>query len=331
MIFFNKLIVAIIILGLFPLSACAAVSAEAAQAPDGGIRVMINDRFLSLPQAPVVIEGRTLLPFRAIYEFLGADVFWNDKTRSVTAKRGQIQVELQVDNRMAIVNNEKVMIDVAARIQNNRLMVPIRFFAQTLGAQVDWDENEKIISISLETVSGITLDNREVVMDVGDLETLRADVFPAGAVNKNVNWLSTNPSVARITRAGGMEAAITGVNPGQTIIIATTEEGDFSATSRVTVRQLDTPVMGISLNIHSFSLVVGGSPAVLTAVVAPENARNKNIVWKSSVPAVATANRHTVDRGIITPLREGITVISATTEDGEYVATCVVTVVNETN
>ena len=101
------------------------------------------------------------------------------------------------------------------------------------------------------------------------------------------------------------------------------------ATCRVKVEQPYNPVTGISLNRTALTLVAGDAPRVLTASITPKTATNQNITWQSSNASVASVHKQTVDRGIVVPLKEGNTVISATTEDGEFVAVCSVTVLSE--
>jgi|GEM_PF-7103046 len=298
----------------------------AATLAGAGIRVKINEKFLSLPQPPVRVGETTFLPFRPIYEFLGASIYWDKKTNTVSASRGSIKVELQLDNGIAIVNDKKVILNVAPRLINGTTMVPAWFFAESLGAQVDWDARQQVVNISLASVSGIALETRELILEQGEAETIAAEVFPENAVNKNIVWSSTFPSVAGVSKSSDTEAVVSAVNPGTAIIIAATEEGNFVDTCKVTVKQAHIPVTGISFNTSTLTLVAGGRPAVLTAYISPETATNKNITWKSSNAGVASVHKNAVGRGVVAPLKEGNTVITATTEEGEYVAVCTVTV-----
>lgn len=317
---FFSIVLLTVCLALFPLAGAARAQVQE------GIRVKINDTFLSLPQPPVRVGMTTLLPFRPIYEFLGATISWDKNTRTVSASRGNIKVELQVENGIAIVNDKKVILNVAPRIINGTTMVPAWFFAESLGAQVNWDAEQQVINISLVPVSGISLETRELTLELGETEIIAATVFPDDAVNKNIKWSSTFPSVASVQKASDTEAVVSAVNPGTAIIIAATEEGNYVATCRVKVAQGYTPVTGISLNRTSLTMVEGGAPVILTAQISPETATNKNIIWNSSNAGVASIHKHTVGSGIVAPLKEGRTVISATTEDGEFVAICIVTV-----
>lgn len=305
---------------LFPLSFVGRAGAEE------GIKVKINDKFLSLSQPPIQVGVTTLLPFRPIYEFLGATVLWDKSNGTVSASRGTIKVELQVENGIAIINNEKVILNVSPRVVNGTTMVPAWFFAESVGAQVDWDAKQQVVNISLASVTGISLETRELTLEEGETEIIAATVFPDNAVNKNIKWSSTLSSVASVHKAGDTEAVISAVNPGTAIIIAATEEGNFVSTCKVKVEQAYASVTGISLNRSSLTLIEGGAPAILIADITPETATNKNVTWESSNKGIASVHRQTVNRGIIAPLKEGNTVISATAEDRGFVSVCTVTV-----
>ncbi|MGI5882092.1 MAG: stalk domain-containing protein [Dethiobacteria bacterium] len=316
----------VFLLALMLTASAVICPAFVAQGAEGGIRVKINDKFLSLPQPPVRLGNTTMLPFRPIYEFLGAVISWEKETNTVSATRGNIKVDLQLDNGIAVVNDEKVILNVAPQLIKGTTMVPAWFFAESLGAEVDWDSKQQVINISLASASGISLETRELLLEEGETETIAATVFPENAINKNIIWNSTFPSVAGVYGSGEGEAVISAVNPGTAIIIAATEEGGYVDTCKVTVKQGHTPVTGISLSATTLTLVAGSTPRILTAYVSPEMATNKSISWKSSQTGVATVYKNAVGRGIVAPLKEGNTIISATTEDGEYVAVCAVTV-----
>jgi N-acetylmuramoyl-L-alanine amidase len=113
------------------------------------IRVFLNDERLDFKDAdPLIENGRTLVPMRGILETLGAQVDWNEQTRTVTAVKDGITISLAVGNTAAAVNGEPRNLDVPARIINNRTMVPLRFLAESLSAAVDWDETRRVIRIT---------------------------------------------------------------------------------------------------------------------------------------------------------------------------------------
>lgn len=114
------------------------------------INVIVNNNRLEFDVQPIIVEGRTLVPLRKIFESLGAIVLWDGENRIVTASNDNNFIILPIDSRYATVSNRKIELDVAARIMEGRAMVPLRFIAESLGADVKWNHNTKTVSINLD-------------------------------------------------------------------------------------------------------------------------------------------------------------------------------------
>ncbi len=153
-------------------------------------------------------------------------------------------------------------------------------------------------------------------MDKSTTQQLKAKVFPDDKASKVV-WSSSNESVLTVDGNG----LVTAVGDGDATITATVD-GVSATTDTITVTTPVVKVSGVSLSASNLKLAVGGEPSTLTATVEPNNATNKNVSWSSSnLPEVAT-----VADGVVTPV-EAVSTITVTTEDGEYSATCKVTVI----
>jgi len=88
---------------------------------------------------PVIVSGRTLLPIRSVIEAVGGSVGWNGSERKVTIQTSTGTIELWIDNEKTRVNGITQTTDVAPRIINDRTMLPLRFIAENLGFNVEWD------------------------------------------------------------------------------------------------------------------------------------------------------------------------------------------------
>jgi hypothetical protein len=117
------------------------------------IKVVINGQSQTYDQPPVVKKGRTLVPLRGIFEALGAEVKWDGDTQTVTAIKGQTEIRLQIGWAMAYKNDKAVMLDVPAQLINGRTMVPVRFIAESLGAEVKWNADTQTVVVNDRTVS----------------------------------------------------------------------------------------------------------------------------------------------------------------------------------
>ena len=132
-------------------------------------------------------------------------------------------------------------------------------------------------------VTGVTLNKTGITLEVDGSETLTATVAPDNATNKKVTWKSDKPEIATVDDSG----KITGVKEGEATITVTTEDGGKTATCKVTVEAATIAVTDVTLNKTELTLEVDGSET-LTATVAPDDATNQNVTWKSDNPEIVT-------------------------------------------
>ena len=123
------------------------ISTQKVSAASNEIKVVVNDVQLSFDQSPLMWEGRLLVPLRSIFEALGATVYWNNDTQTVTGKKGKTTIELQIGKAKALINGKEQELQVPARKINNRTMVPLRFVAESLGATVNWNKDTRTATI----------------------------------------------------------------------------------------------------------------------------------------------------------------------------------------
>jgi len=112
------------------------------------IKVILDGKTLAFDVQPQIINGRTLVPMRVIFEALGATVEWNGEARTVTAKKRDLIVKTTIDNKTMTVNGINKEIDVAPVIINGRTLVPVRFVSEALGCKVDWNGNTRMVIIT---------------------------------------------------------------------------------------------------------------------------------------------------------------------------------------
>ena len=104
-----------------------------------GISVVLNGSKMSFDQPPVIIDERTLVPMRAIFEALGTEVMWNGDARAVTAIRSDKIITMQIDSNIMYVNGAALTLDVPPQLVNDYTMVPVRAVSESLDCTVDWD------------------------------------------------------------------------------------------------------------------------------------------------------------------------------------------------
>ena len=106
-----------------------------------------NGQTVGLEAAPLVVEGRSLVPLRFVAQSLGALVQWNAAERSATLVLGERTVTVTIDSRQALVDGRPVTLEVAPVIVNGRTLVPLRFVAESLGATVTYNPETREIRV----------------------------------------------------------------------------------------------------------------------------------------------------------------------------------------
>lgn len=110
-------------------------------------KVQLNGRYVQFDQPPIHTGTRILVPMRAIFEALQAEVGWDAQKQEVTGTIGQSQVVLTIGQTTAYVNGKPVELDEPSRLMGGRTMVPVRFIAESLKAQVIWRQESNTVVI----------------------------------------------------------------------------------------------------------------------------------------------------------------------------------------
>ncbi len=187
-------------------------------------------------------------------------------------------------------------------------------------------------------VSEIRLEPTSLTMDIGQKVSyydgfVASDrpytykVFPGNAANMELNASSSDESIVKVSMQysfaySGYYYDITAVASGQASI--TFEAADGSGVKAVLPVTVNAPiaVQSISLTVTETTLYEGGI-TMLYPVISPSNASNQQVSWSSSNPAVATVDSY----GQVTAVTPGTAVITVASADGNYSATCTITVI----
>jgi len=113
-----------------------------------GVSVFLNGTALSFEVPPLVENGRTLVPLRAIFEAMGASVEWNAGTQTVISRKGSDVVVLPLNSTKPTINGQFYNLEVPAKIVKDRTLAPLRFVAEAFGGKVDWNDTTKTVTIS---------------------------------------------------------------------------------------------------------------------------------------------------------------------------------------
>jgi len=115
---------------------------------DSEISLYIDGEKIETDVAPVIVNGRTLIPVRCFFEKFDANVIWVDATKQVIIETDDKSIILKIDSSTAYVNNTAIKLDAAPFIKNDRTLVPVRFISENLGYDVDWEDETKSVYIT---------------------------------------------------------------------------------------------------------------------------------------------------------------------------------------
>ena len=135
------------------------------------IRIVVGGEKLVTDVNPVIVNGRTLVPLRAIFEALDATVEWNNDTRTVTATKDDTVISLTIGEDVMKVNSADVKLDVAAQIVDDRTMIPVRAVSEALDCVVEWNNDTRTVRIKTDMWKISSVEYCHVGF-VGDEETV---------------------------------------------------------------------------------------------------------------------------------------------------------------
>jgi len=135
---------------------------------EDGIRIVVNGEEISFDAKPFIEEGRTMVPMRAIFEAMGAEVSWDAENYTATATKGNHTISFSIDSTwifdagFVAVNN----CEVAPKIVEDRTFVPLRAIGETLDCNVAWDEATRTVYVDEKTSPmEVVYQTEQIVLD----------------------------------------------------------------------------------------------------------------------------------------------------------------------
>jgi len=137
------------------------------------LSLRVNGETVNSNVKPIVMNDRTLVPARAVFEKMGANVDWLADQQKVFVSLNSFKVELKLNDKTALVNGAPVALDVPAKLINDSTMIPARFVAEQLNMKVGWKEQERTVSIDNSALQDIAV---EPAAD-GNIVNINLDYF----------------------------------------------------------------------------------------------------------------------------------------------------------
>lgn len=147
----------LIIVGILSFSAVLA---------DNNITVEIDGNKLETDVAPIIINNRTMMPLRAVFEALDSKVDWDENLRKITATKNDVIITLTVDSEKASIGTEEVTLDSVPVIIEGRTLVPVRFICEAMGCMVDWDGEKRLVLIKTKPAKANESESYKVISAV---------------------------------------------------------------------------------------------------------------------------------------------------------------------
>jgi len=158
--FKNIFRVSFVLIVTLTLTICATIILSA----DSDIRVFIGEQEVNFTdQRPVIVEGRTLVPIRDVFEAMGFVVEWDEETRAalLSYNDGALNISIEIgapyfgvgifDPNAPVGHGVIVPLDVPAQIIGGRTMLPLRALLEHIGYELEWDEVARAVMINART------------------------------------------------------------------------------------------------------------------------------------------------------------------------------------
>lgn len=146
----SKLLISGALCAVLATGTATSVMAETSFPTGAVTAVYVNGKAVDFDTTPEIVNDRTFVPMRAIFEAMGADVKWNDARREAVAELGASEVALKIDSNIGLHDTTASVLDTAPYIKQGRTMLPLRYLSESLGYDVDWDASARSVSISGE-------------------------------------------------------------------------------------------------------------------------------------------------------------------------------------
>lgn len=143
----KRLIAAAMSVGMMFITAVPMAAADAA------VSVQLDGETVSFSgQQPVIIDNRTLIPLRGVFEKMGYTISWEPNTKTATLTAEGTTVSVSANSDTFIVNGEVKPLDVPAQIMNGSMMLPLRAIGESAGANVTWNGAAKVVEIDTKSL-----------------------------------------------------------------------------------------------------------------------------------------------------------------------------------
>lgn len=148
------------------------------------ITLIVNEKVITPPMPPVIIDERTLVPARAIFEEFGADILWLPETKEIFITLYNKILKLKIDDNIAFINDTSLQMEVPPKIINDSTMIPLRFVAESFGLDVGWDSKTRIATVNSKAQQ---IESQQPSTDINETTTERFTTNESNSNSSDIN------------------------------------------------------------------------------------------------------------------------------------------------
>lgn len=267
------------------------------------IAVLIDGNKLEFDVPPQILNDRTMVPMRKIFESLGAVVTWDESSRTATGKKDGVIVNVSIDSKTLFKNGEPKVLDVAPALIDGRTLVPVRAIAESFDCKVDWIAETRTVEITTDEPGTTT----KTVLTASEIsEKVSPSVFYIEVYDQRENTLGSGSGFF-ISASGVAVTNYHVIEGSYSALIQTTDGEIFDVTDVIAYdKDLDVAIIRIGKTSWSDKTVSGFPSAQL--------ADSDNVKAGQTVYALGSPRRlqNTISNGIISNPRR-------TDEDGTFI------------
>lgn len=177
------------------LIAGSAISAGTASAASTAIKISINGLYANTDVAPYITSGTTMVPLQLAQKIPGSSIQWNNASKTVTITRDGATTTLVAGQKTAKVGNKEVKLEAASTLKQGRVIVPLRFIAESTGAYVLWNPKQRMVFVAQsgeelkeQLASSSLAEARSAALKFPMVSSLKALKFIPSEVGGNQNY-----------------------------------------------------------------------------------------------------------------------------------------------
>jgi len=195
--------------------------------------IYYNDQLLETSEPVVNIHGRTLVAFRDLFDCFDAEVEWNDEFRMATAIYGKNKVNLFPDTGIAQLNGVPQELAVGPQIINERIYLPLRFVAQSLGSTVEYSKNPQTDHGTIVIKAINHVDN--YVGEENRVTKILREVMPLEEENVQYNYFVDDNGnlVELLSRESGLTVNVIDIHQGEVTSKSYSTKGVYPAIGKL--------------------------------------------------------------------------------------------------